>query len=71
MNSSQIIEKTSQNSIYDGFVMILDNVIEWASQIKSNDVFLRKRHILARSMTFLNRHITIRSLLSPTQAQYL
>ena len=37
MNSSQIVKKTSQNSIYDGFVTILDNVIEWASQIKSND----------------------------------
>ena len=38
-NSSQIAEKTSQNNIYDGFVMILDNVMEWASQIKSVDIF--------------------------------
>ena len=39
IKSSQIAEKTLQNSIYDGFVTILDNVMEWASQIKSIDVF--------------------------------
>jgi len=38
INSSQIDEKTSQNNIYDGFVTILINIIEW-SQIKSIDVF--------------------------------
>ena len=44
INSSQIGEKMSQNRIYDVFVTILDNVMEWASQIKLNDVFWRKRH---------------------------
>ena len=38
-NLSQIAEKTSQNSIYDGFVMISNNFMYWASQIKSSDVF--------------------------------
>ena len=38
-NSSQIAKKASQNNIYDSFVTILDNVMEWASQIKSIDVF--------------------------------
>ena len=35
----RLLKKTSQNNIYDGFVTILDNVMEWASQIKSVDVF--------------------------------
>ena len=39
INSSQIGEKMSQNRIYDVFVTILDNVMEWASQIKLVDVF--------------------------------
>ena len=37
--SSQIAEKTSQNRIYDDLVMILDIIMEWASQIKSIDIF--------------------------------
>jgi len=35
----RLLKKTSQNRIYDDFVTILDNVMEWASQIKSNDIF--------------------------------
>ena len=35
----QIAEKTSQNRIYDDLVMILDIIMEWASQIKSIDIF--------------------------------
>ena len=39
INSSQIGEKMSQNRIYDVFVTILDNIMEWASQIKLVDIF--------------------------------
>ena len=46
---------------------ILDNIMKWASQIKSINVFLRKHHRLAPFMAFLKRHKTTWSPLNPTQ----